>query len=252
MTEQQPFTAFVYPYHAAGAKGDELKYSIRSVEKFFQGAPQVWIVGDRPDWYTGPFVHAPRITTRGHSARLDRAAKLRRILQTLQIPEEFVWMMDDIYFVEPVTAEELQRPRSDGHITPRDLRRRRRGGPWKRQKLRTWRALHERGRPLYDYAAHMPIIYRKANLQLLFRRYDLVRTEYVDDLLYCNEFYDEEPHPAEEVRHRECGKPDEATLRERLKGKLFFNHGNRAYTQAVEHILRELLPCPSTYETHTQ
>lgn len=248
MTQPRPTTAFVYPYFAAGAKGNELKYSIRSIETFFQGASGVWVVGDRPDWYSGPFVCAPRLTTREPNSRLDRAAKLRRILETPEIPEDFVWMMDDIYFVAPVTVEALRHPRSEGRITTKDLRKRRRGGPWSRQKHRTWQALHERGRPLHDYAAHMPVMYTKTNLRSLLRNYALERTGYVDDLLYCNEFHDEEPRPAEEVRYRECGKPDEATLRAGLKGKLFFNHGNRAYTPAVERVLHSLFPYPSTYE----
>lgn len=248
MTEHQSPVAFVYPYYAAGAKGEELRYSIRSIARFFQGRSRVWVVGDRPEWYSGSFVHAPHVGARQRNARLDRAAKLWRIVKVRDIPEEFIWMMDDIYFVGPVTMEELRRFRSDGQATAKDLGRKRTGGPWQQQKRRTWQALQERGRPLHDYAAHMPVSYTKTHLRLLFRIYNLERFGYVDDLLYGNEFYDGEPRSAEEVRYRECGKPDEATIWEKLKGKLFFNHGNRAYTPAVQRVLRELLPCPSAYE----
>jgi len=43
---------FVWTYFANGAVGDELKFSIRSVLHWHPDA-QIYIVGDRPDWYVG-------------------------------------------------------------------------------------------------------------------------------------------------------------------------------------------------------
>jgi hypothetical protein len=42
-----------YPYVESEAKWQELKYSLRSIEKHFPFDFKVWLVGDLPEWITG-------------------------------------------------------------------------------------------------------------------------------------------------------------------------------------------------------
>ena len=44
---------FVWPYWHGGANGDEIRFSVRSVEKFFEGSAKCTIIGDKPPWFTG-------------------------------------------------------------------------------------------------------------------------------------------------------------------------------------------------------
>ena len=233
--------SFVWPYYAAPAQGKEIFYSIKSVEKNFHGKADFWIIGDRPEWYHGNFIEAPRINKTRNIPRFDRASKLLRVLSEPRISEEFVWMMDDIYFVNPIKLDELRVSRSCGHMTPKKLERWKPRSGWLKQKKLTWKELHSRGRTLDDYATHMPQIYTKTNVHLMSERYDMLTVPYVDDLLYGNEFATEPPRPVEEIFYRECGTPTQKILEEKLKSVQIFNHCNRSFTSEIKSVVEKLV-----------
>lgn len=245
--EETP-TAFVYPYLAKAAEGDELLYSVRSVEKFYQGQADIWIVGDRPRWWARDdrFVRAGQVKG---GARIDRANKLWVILNTPEIPESFVWMQDDIYFVGPVSYEFLATPWVRGRgMTAKSL------AAWKpdkgyfRQKKRTWEALLENGKTLEDYAAHTPQVYRKNNLRVLFEKYNLRKEQYVDDLLYYNEFPQGRPVPIGNRMYRITGEPDDAQYWKRMEPATLHNHFNGKFKRYVAPRIETMFPGPCSHE----
>ena len=96
-------TQFVWPYFSGAASGDELRFSIRSVERFFHGPVKVTLVGDRPDWFRGHVIQQPRIAMVKHWGFRDMLAKMQTMATHPEIDSEFVWMMDDVYFLKPVS-----------------------------------------------------------------------------------------------------------------------------------------------------
>jgi len=241
-------TAFVYPYLAKAAEGDELLYSVRSVEKYFQGKADIWIVGDRPAWWARDdrFVKAQQVKG---GARIDRANKLWVILNTPEIPEEFVWMQDDIYFVKPVSYEFLATPWTRGKaMTPERLKTWEPEKGFFQQKKKTFEALLAGGKTLEDYAAHTPQVYEKENLRVLFEKYDLRKQQYVDDLLYYNEFPQGKPVPIGNRMYRITGEPDEETYWRRMGPARLHNHFNGKYREFVAPRIKTLFPQSCSHE----
>lgn len=83
---------------------NELRYSLRSVEKFLTGFDRVIIVGDRPVWiknvehfYTPDFRY------------IKSANAIAKIKAACEIPGnyEFILMNDDFYFTEPARVEDI-------------------------------------------------------------------------------------------------------------------------------------------------
>lgn len=234
-------TTFVYPYLAIQAQGNELLYSVRSVEKFYQGNADIWIVGDRPAWWLRDdrFVDAPRVTG---GARIDRANKLQVIVNTPGIPEEFVWMQDDVYFVKPLGYDFLSTRWTRGRpMTAARLKKWTPGKGFAKQKKKTWQVLLANGKSLEDYAAHTPQVYRKANLATLFDKYDLLHKQYVDDLLYYNEFPDSAQPPVRigGLMYRTQKKPSREVMQALMRNAKMHNHTNGAYNGESGHYLKD-------------
>ena len=109
---REAVTQFVWPYWHGGANGDEIRFSVRSVETFFHGQVKCTIVGDRPPWYQGHVIHQPQIPLRENHGFRDMLAKMWVMATHAEIDADFVWMMDDIYLLKPVTWDDLETPRA--------------------------------------------------------------------------------------------------------------------------------------------
>lgn len=238
----------VYPYVAGPARGDELRFSLRSVEKNFVGTPRVWIVGDRPDWYTGNSIPHTRIRPCRHRPRFDQVAKAKKILKEKKIGEEFLWMMDDVYFVKPITLGELRKPWMRGDFNLTKLRTFHAKNNWLRAKRLTFEKLAEEGLPIDDMGAHIPYVYEKTKLRRLLRRYRLDKNPYVLNLLYCNVYATSLPQQCDTIRRRDHGKGTAQSIRDRVQSVLILNHPDEGYTPEMVEALSEMFPEPSKYE----
>lgn len=80
---------------------EELRYSIRSVVKNFPHS-KVWLVGHKPDWYTGDFLEVEDV-----SRKFDNISNCyKAIIDCDEISDEFVLMNDDFFVVRKVDSFE--------------------------------------------------------------------------------------------------------------------------------------------------
>lgn len=84
-------------YICRPGENEELKYSIRSVDKNLSH-DRIWIIGYKPNWYTGNYVEVE-----------DKSVKLENIRNCLSvvtkvgaISDDFVLMNDDFYILKPM------------------------------------------------------------------------------------------------------------------------------------------------------
>lgn len=87
-----------YVYICRNGKNEELKYSLRSVEKNMQPG-NVWVVGYRPDWYIGNFIKAEDIGKKFENIRNC----IKIISENNNISENFVLMNDDFFAIKPIS-----------------------------------------------------------------------------------------------------------------------------------------------------
>lgn len=180
---------FVWVYWHGGAALDELRWSIRSVQKHYHGAAQITIVGSNPPWWNGHHIpQARQVRGKGFERGLsDMLAKMHTISRHPDINSEFVWMMDDVFMVSPCTREELATPRAAGSITPSDHNR------WSKIKTKTAQRLQAMGLPCRDFATHLPHFVHKDQLQQLFQTWNPLKESFLWEVAYGNTFH---PQPS--------------------------------------------------------
>lgn len=86
---------FIYPCRPGD--NEELRYSLRSVERFYPEA-DVWVIGGKPSWYSGNFVKVRQTA--------DSFTNVKNSLSTIVdnplIPDNVVIMNDDFFFLDRV------------------------------------------------------------------------------------------------------------------------------------------------------
>lgn len=86
-----------FVYLCRPGNNEELRYSIRSVATFYPDA-QIWVVGGKPDWYRGNYIPVEQKSNAFKNVRTNLSA----VIDNSQIPEDFIVMNDDFFFIKPV------------------------------------------------------------------------------------------------------------------------------------------------------
>jgi hypothetical protein len=236
-----PITQFVWPYWDGGANGDELRWSIRSVEAFFQGRAKITIIGDRPAWYQGHCIRKKRVPKhKTNRAFRDMLSKVFFIASHAEIDSECVWMMDDIYFLKPFTLHDIKTPRAEPWRPST-------GNSWQRRKTASMEALAAAGRTQHDYATHMPHWLEKQKLRTMFEEFNLHENTMLWEVLYGNT-YRENPQRTRPFFARLKNKATAEEYRNVTRNATVMNHIASAWCDGMREFLSDLLPHPSTPE----
>lgn|GEM_PF-2819308 len=175
---------FVWCYWHEGAKQDEIRFSMRSIEANYQGEFSFLVIGDKPPWYEGPWIDKPRLAKgRGFRRGLrDVLSKMNMLSGHPAVDDQFVWMMDDVFMVNPVTREEIEQPRADGRIKSSRV------NGWRSVKTNTKEWLESNEMQVYDYATHLPHYVEKAKLNEMFKSLDPEEGVFLWEVAYHNFF----------------------------------------------------------------
>lgn len=233
---------FVWPYWHGGAQGDELRWSMRSVQKHYAGQASFLLIGDKPDWYTGPYLPQARVPkhTPNRGFR-DMLAKVRTMAHHDATASQFCWMMDDIYFIKPFSLESLETPRAD-RWRPTG------GNGWQRRKHNTMRVLGERGYTMHDYATHLPHVVEKSKLAALFTDFELDQNTLLWEVLYGN-VYRSAPQPSRPFLLRTWKNHTAEEYAAITALSVVLNNTNDAWCSGLREYLMGLLPESCSVET---
>jgi hypothetical protein len=84
-------------YICRDGENEELRYSIRSAVKNIPH-DKIWVVGGKPDWYTGPHIPVKQSATK----YLNVARNLQAAFNSELISEDIVLMNDDFFIIKPI------------------------------------------------------------------------------------------------------------------------------------------------------
>jgi hypothetical protein len=84
-----------FVYICRDGENEELRYSIRSVVKYFKDAV-IWVVGGKPNWYSGNFVE---VKDSGHKFQNIHDAYVA-IAEEKKISNKFILMNDDFFILK--------------------------------------------------------------------------------------------------------------------------------------------------------
>lgn len=226
--------------------GLELKHSIRSVCRHFQGECSVTVLGDRPKWYTGHHIHVPRRQTGNdrYAVRVpwwDTHGKIQTAAAHDELPEEFCWIMDDVFFLRDVTETDLRTPRHDPwyrHAAKRE---------WHRLIAATHRALQEKGYPALQYGTHLPHVFEKQKLQQMFDEFDFPKRLLLFEILYGNRFHSD-PQPYTGFLKRLL-HPVSVRVLDTIPDQAYvLNYVSRVWRGAMQRWIMQRFSVPSPYE----
>lgn len=157
--QEQTLHDVVYILKGGDEPTDELKYSLRSVEKYFPHR-KVWFFGaSREDLQPDEFVF---VQQEGETKWEKVTNTIRKICEDDRITENF-WLFNDDFFIMKETGN-LQ-PAVIGTLwhRARDIElRKRRNTRYAEQLRMTARALRDAGLDRLDYAAHTPLLVNRA------------------------------------------------------------------------------------------
>lgn len=146
-------------YICRDGENEELRYSIRSVVKNLPHA-RLWVVGGKPDWYTGRHIKVKQLKNKFENARANMTA----IAKSGQISEDFILMNDDFFVISPVDEVKYYfsgtlKSKIDYFISAHP------SSQYTALLQRSMKVLINRGveEPL-DYALHVPVIMNRKKL----------------------------------------------------------------------------------------
>ena len=160
-------------YICRSGENEELRYSIRSAVKNLPH-DKIWVVGGKPDWYTGNYIQVDQIRNKYANARNN----LRVLAESEEISESFILMNDDFYILNKIesvpymhakTLDEKMRIREDLFT----------GNSYNKLLKQTVRSIFNRvDGPIIDYELHVPMVMEKKKLLHVLKFMGLWRSIY--------------------------------------------------------------------------
>lgn len=161
-------------YICREGENEELRYSIRSVVKNLE-YDNLWIVGGKPEWYTGLHIKVNQDQSSYRNARTN----IRAIINDSRISDDFILMNDDFFIMNPV--KEIPYMYSGLLLDKINIRQSvDYNGTYTRLLFKTYSELYSKARirnPL-DYELHVPIVFNKVKLSSVIGSQGLWRSMY--------------------------------------------------------------------------
>lgn len=96
----------VIPYHQTG-EDIELRYCLRSVEKYLSGVGKIFIIGDKPDWLQN-VIHIRATDEPGYKwNNKNLYEKIRIACNDERISDNFLYLHDDHFLLRPYEADKF-------------------------------------------------------------------------------------------------------------------------------------------------
>lgn len=211
----------VIPYRYDSNHGEELRYAIRSIVMHFKELSEIIVVGDCPIWYTGTHVHADDIPGRKEFSIYSKLIKVQdRVLYT----------NDDYFALRPFDSN---LPNYYDYFC-RDM-----------QAMSTdkmYKDLYGACPPYWlNFDLHCPMVIDT-------RLYDFwefdrpIKTYYANTVGVAATSYSD-------LKLR--GELEYSEIKRRIKNRPFFSIADNINRGGMPHVLKELYPLPSPYESAT-
>lgn len=226
---------------------NELRYSLRSVEKYLTGYRNIYIIGECPEWLTG-VLHVPMKDERPGNLVYKERNIMLKVLEACrqrELSKEFLFMNDDHFFLSGFNAGTY--PNFFLENLPTAIKARGIKDQYCASMQNTLHALHKT--KLYDlfFDVHYPIRYNKEKFMRVMDAYDWqLPYGYIIKSLYANTA-GLEGTPVEQ----DC-KINGPGGCEQIQGTIdpwpMFSTGNNMDYEELETVMEFLYPDPSRYE----
>jgi hypothetical protein len=245
-----------YPYFQTEEKWHELKYSIRSIDKFLKEDFRIWIVGDLPSWINPQTInHIPHQRCEGmqENTTFDAVSKLILFINHPGIGDQFIRMYDDIYLLDDCHLSDIDRFRAmydHTRVPPRM-------GVWWDQLRRTLQAVIRKGYAGWNTETHLPELFNKEKMRWIIDMYQALEKKMLTSTLYFNTYYSNtkpvmwpDCHGIQFYNNEdnEFYTSSQGNITFKCQGKLFLNHNNTGLNSNLKTFLMNRFPEKSRFE----
>ena len=244
-------------FHIQSDWGEELKYSLRSFEKYFSQLGEVWIFGDLPA-YLDPskLQHIPKQPTVNPGIFTHAGARRLLVRNYPQIGEDFLIASDDQYLLRPVGFEDF------GPYCVQDLRSVERWSKseWQLKLWRTYDLLIHMGYTTYNFESHTPMrVNRQTYEQVakLFLNIEKVATHDYHSYCPATAYWNITGNTGRSYRFAKdyrigftAANRDiwPRRIKKLLEGKTFLFHDDHGLTRALRTVIKTQFPDKSNFE----
>jgi len=164
-------------------RNNEIRFSLRAIERNLRGIRKIWIIGELPDFVKGinyiPFKDELLNNADGNIIR-----KVMRICQEPELSENFLFMNDDHIIMKEVQASMIP-PYHKGDLTK--LSKEYFGeSPWRGHLYNSLVVLTRLGYKALHFDCHVPMVINKTRFPEVMSQFDYEKTAYTMKSLYAN------------------------------------------------------------------
>lgn len=182
-------TQLFIPYLLTSDNGEELKVTLRSIERNVKFEHEVVIFGDLPTWMNPESVihiNAKIPLKVPFNTFWDTIGKLRHFTGTDKAAKSILYTYDDIVFMQPVSLDDVRLPVALSYLPMKDNFVSDAGTNWKQVLVNTMHKLRAHNLPTLNYETHLPILFERDRLMRFFVKFGFNTEPYHMCSLYCN------------------------------------------------------------------
>lgn len=224
---------------------NEIRFSLRSLEKNLKGVRRVWVVGEKPDFLKNA-THIPYPDELVNNADGNIIRKVLRVCQEKSLTSRFLFINDDHLVIKPVIADEIP-PFHKGDLT-RQSKEYFEKDFWRGRLWRTMNILIKKGYSALHFDCHTPIVIDKKLFPGVIEQFDYSKNiGFTMKSLYGNVVHPDGPL----LRSEKMTIFRPFTLqqiRDRVSKSFLASFNDRGLSPGLKCWLLEMFPEPSRYE----
>jgi hypothetical protein len=231
----------------------ELRYFLRSLERYAKGIRGVVIIGDDPGFLSGNVKHSfTPFFDMNKEARIMH--KVLWAFENMSLTDEILFANDDYVFTKPFDAREIK-PFHRGSLlersSPKEEGKDRNG--YQLALFNTHEALIKAKLPAFDYDCHVPIRFDKKRFMALKPWFKLSATTkptgLVGKSLYANNVY--RPTPGPRIADMKIySYTDDIAFQAYIQDRWQFSYSDKALFRGLEKSLFKMFPDRSKFEAN--
>lgn len=220
---------------------NEIRYSLRSLEKHVSDFRRVFVIGIKPDFLNENIIHVPYQDIYSNKAR-NIMSKIHWVCGDHRLTKEFMFLNDDYFFLKPMSA--LNYP----YYYKCDLEQsvKIQFNEYQKYCLETLNVLKANRLNTKNFDVHMPIIYDKHKFRMMCEHYNWhTRYGYIVKSMYCNHYGIK---GIERADVKISGKTTVRGIAKLNENRELFSTSDHAMTVSMKSYLMGLFPKKSKYE----
>ena len=257
---------FVYPWVQGEDKFEELRYSLRSLEKHYKEPFRVVIVGDMPGWCQNvEYIKADRKKPPEidyENITYDALWKMHKVCESNMVSGVFIRMYDDIFLLKDMGFKEISELKALYLMDKNSLGDKTSSDNWRKQLINTMEELRLKGHSTWNFETHLPEVFLKSVMSWVLQEFDALNKRLLMTSLYCNVCWqpgDDEPSLVTvETNYKagfygvqsnySYGARTYPEIKKIIRGKQFLNFNDNGLSPHMIKIVEEMFPNKSKFE----